>query len=665
MGSSCLHENYNKKCEVNLEKENDQSKYSRNISVNQNVIIINTKDDFKNTDNTSKMNNRREKNCLDKIHENGFILKINSKNNGNKKLINGEEKQEIERKVMQLNEREKNLIIKEDEFEKNKEKKKEEVDERENNLIIKEDEFEKNKEKEKQELEKRIMELNERENNLKKKEEEYQKNKEPKEKELETERRNIQLDDSENNLKQKEDEFEKNKEKEKQELEKRNIELNERENNLKIKEDEFEKNKEKKKQELEKRNIELNERENNLKQKEDEFEKNKEKKKQELDERENNLKIKEDEFEKNKEKIIENKIKEREKPILVGLNNIGATCYMNATLQCLSNTKKLTEYFLNSFTQKENQIMSNEYYKLLLDLWDRNKNNKSFSPNSFKEVLSKENPLFKGIAANDSKDLINFLIERFHSELNVKNINNINNINNNDNYITQDQTNEQNMYNIFLQEFKENYNSPISDLFYGIIEIKSQCKVCQILKYNFQIFSFLEFPLQQVNQYYYNMGRRPLFCNDGTNPDVNLYECFEYYRKLDLMNGDNQMYCMKCNISCDAFYSTSIFLAPKNLIINLNRGRDAVYECKVYFPEQLNILNFVSYQAGVTFYQLYAVICHLGPSSMSGHFVAYCRNRMDNKWYLYNDGFVTPCTKDQQYQDGMPYILFYRSLGDI
>ena len=77
---------------------------------------------------------------------------------------------------------------------------------------------------------------------------------------------------------------------------------------------------------------------------------------------------------------------------------------------------------------------------------------------------------------------------------------------------------------------------------------------------------------------------------------------------------------------------------------------------------QLNILNYVTYRQGITTYELYAVICHLGPSSMSGHFVAYCRNRIDNKWYLYNDAFVTECTKKYQYNDGMPYILFYRAL---
>ena len=37
-------------------------------------------------------------------------------------------------------------------------------------------------------------------------------------------------------------------------------------------------------------------------------------------------------------------------PPLIGLQNVGATCYMNATLQCLSQIKKLTDYF--KYTKK-------------------------------------------------------------------------------------------------------------------------------------------------------------------------------------------------------------------------------------------------------------------------------------------------------------------------
>ena len=179
---------------------------------------------------------------------------------------------------------------------------------------------------------------------------------------------------------------------------------------------------------------------------------------------------------------------------------------MNATLQCLSNTSELTNYFLKKYKYNindNNKLISNEYYKVINNLWNRENNNKSYSPNSFKNVLSKENPLFAGIAANDSKDLINFLLERFHQELNIIDNNlKINNYTTNQN----DQLYEDKMLNLFLNEFKNKYNSIISNLFYGVMETKSQCQGCNNIKYNFQVYSFLEFPLQQVNNYCFNTG---------------------------------------------------------------------------------------------------------------------------------------------------------------
>ena len=93
-------------------------------------------------------------------------------------------------------------------------------------------------------------------------------------------------------------------------------------------------------------------------------------------------------LENDNKKIYDEYLLLKKTPILVGLNNIGATCYMNATLQCLSNTDDLTNFFLDKFKDDltdKNKIISNAYYNVIKSLWDRENNNKSFSPNEFKE----------------------------------------------------------------------------------------------------------------------------------------------------------------------------------------------------------------------------------------------------------------------------------------
>jgi ubiquitin C-terminal hydrolase len=309
---------------------------------------------------------------------------------------------------------------------------------------------------------------------------------------------------------------------------------------------------------------------------------------------------------------------------------------------------------------KDNKIMTNAYYEVIKSLWNRKNNNKSISPYDFKEILSQENPLFAGNVANDSKDLINFLIERFHQELNK-----IHEAENNISYNQIDNLDEQKMLNLFLNDFKTKYDSIISHLFYGVLETKAQCQQCKYIKYNFQIYSFIEFPLERVNQYCFQNGMRANYNmynnNNNKNPDIDIYECFQYYNNFELMTGENQMYCNMCNSTCDSLYGTILYSPPNYLVINLNRGRGAVYECKVNFYEKLDLSNYFALKSQNIF-ELYAVICHIGPSSMSGHFVAYCKNSIDKKWYKYNDSMVNECKNKHEYKDGMPYILFYQTL---
>ena len=534
-------------------------------------------------------------------------------------------KKESTQKTKESNEKEENLKQKENTLNKSKEKLKIKEKDLKEKLKIKEKELKKANEKLKikdkelkemaQKIKKIEKELNKRENDINGKAQKNTINKKSKidlvnqkDKEIEKEKSIIKR---ENILKEKESEFNiKNKEL---------IEYQKQLNQEKIFQENF-----------------LMQRENSLNRLESLLEKEKK------------------DFEEIKKKFELSKI-----PNEIGLQNIGATCYMNATLQALSNTDKFTTYFLTRYKfdqNNKNKKMSNEMYKVLINLWDENKKKGDYPPNDFKNSLSEENSLFAGIQANDSKDLINFLIERFHQEMNLPSPNqiNINNVN---------QMNEMETLNAFIKEYFSANKSIITDCFYGIIETKSTCSGCKLTKYNFQIYSFLEFPLKEVNAYMHQCGKREAIVNpDGTNPDIDIYECFDYYQKLDLMTGQNQMYCNICNGNIDTYYGTTVYSLPNYLIINLNRGKGATYKCKVIFPEVLNLLNYVSAKNGNTAMKLYAVICHYGPSSMSGHFIAYCRHRINQKWYKYNDSIVTECTKPNEYYNGMPYILFYQAV---
>ena len=352
----------------------------------------------------------------------------------------------------------------------------------------------------------------------------------------------------------------------------------------------------------------------------------------------------------------------------IGLENIGATCYMNATLQCLVNIKELTNYLMipsNYYNIMENGLkceILNCYCFLLKELCCNESITNYFSPKNFKDVISLKNPLFKGIQANDSKDLIYFLIEQMNSEFNqinmkIKNIN-IKIDSNNNNFINNEtmQTDRNLMLTNFIKEYSSKNNNIVSNLFFSIIENETICNGCNVHKYNFQTNFSIEFPLEKIYNKIYGQQ------NNINRKKLTLIECFNNYNETNYFQGENSMYCNTCKSQQNAVYNTKIFSLSPLLVIILNRGKGNVFNCYVDFEEDLNLQNLVQTNKSNMNYRLIGVVSHLGSSDMSGHFIAYCRHRVVNEWYCYNDAMVVKCNNQlKDFKNGESYILFYES----
>ena len=346
--------------------------------------------------------------------------------------------------------------------------------------------------------------------------------------------------------------------------------------------------------------------------------------------------------------------------VSLGLDNVGATCYMNATLQCLAHLKRITEHIINyrengKIKDVKKYRLCEAYSEVVCEIWKKDSVKKSFAPERFKKVLGEMNSLFAPTAANDAKDLLIYFIEQMHTELNVSPETNLNLVMTDD----MNPTNHQQVLKCFIEEFMKKYNSVFSHYCYGSNVSVTNCNGCGVQKFSYQCFSFIIFPLLEAKKNCVLEGRlNPMYYNNYT---LNIEDCFRYNQKIEFFNGSNQMYCNVCQGSRDSWMQTRISSPPLVLILIINRGKGNLdFREPFIFWETIDIKGYVEFPLPDNKYFLSGVVSHMGDSGPSGHFIAYCRMSENQKWYCYNDSLVTESNFQEINSRGFPYILFYQ-----
>ena len=326
-----------------------------------------------------------------------------------------------------------------------------------------------------------------------------------------------------------------------------------------------------------------------------------------------------------------------------GLENLDANCYMNAILQCLAHIENLTKGFLKQenmqeiLSKKSKFRLTNSYIEILKNLW-LNNNIQYFSPINFKNLISEINPLFSGKKESKAKDFFLFLMEIIHNELNISKKDQLPNQNLN-------QYNYEETLKFFTTYFRNNYNSIISNLFYGMYNSMTTCLNCHKTSHNIQCYNILIFPLEQVKNY-----------KNKIQNAIDIKDCFEYFEKD---NKGIQIYCNICQRVAHSINSSKIIICPNILVVNLNRGKGIKSDINILFNEYLDLQNFIYYKESPSFYELIGIVTHLEEAKIKEKYIAFCKSFVDQNWYKYSDTQINKSSFQEASTTGFPYFLFY------
>ena len=174
---------------------------------------------------------------------------------------------------------------------------------------------------------------------------------------------------------------------------------------------------------------------------------------------------------------------------ITGIENLMNSCYMNSGIQCLSNCTELTKYFLLGFhnldinktnATGQNGELANAYAETIDALWKGHK--QGIEPRELKSQVSRKAEQFGGYGQEDSGELIVFLLDGLHEDLN--------HAKRSDSVAAKEDDGEAQW-----DQYWNHNDSIIMELFLGQMKTQITCPQCNYKANKFETFITLSLPI--------------------------------------------------------------------------------------------------------------------------------------------------------------------------
>jgi len=189
-------------------------------------------------------------------------------------------------------------------------------------------------------------------------------------------------------------------------------------------------------------------------------------------------------------------VSDKAQPGICGLSNLGNTCFMNCIIQCLSNTPAITEYFDNDNyledINEDNPLgmkgeIARTFGQLIKDMWSGRYS--YVVPRAFKMAVGRFAPQFSGYQQQDSQELLTFLLDGLHEDLNrVKQ----------KPYVEMGDGDGKSDAVVAMEawtNYKKRNDSVILDIFHGLLKSTVVCPECPKVSVTFDPTCYLSLPL--------------------------------------------------------------------------------------------------------------------------------------------------------------------------